>query len=260
MAFVGDHGYVGGSDVGCAQCREALSARLDGEDDAGERAEVDAHLAGCAECARWLERASVVNRMARMSTVAPGPGISDEVLAAAPGRGRRRLADGLRVLLGALGFAQFALGMAQLTAISAIHDHLGLSGAPDSSHLWHESAAWNVAIGAGFGWIAIRRTRPAGLMPLMTAFVVLLTLVSVGDLWQGQVDRTRLMSHIMVVLGYLVLLALGRPELDFSDPPHSRLSRPGWRVRFEDPEQATSRLRDAVRNLPAQSARHDEAA
>jgi predicted anti-sigma-YlaC factor YlaD len=258
--FVGDYGYVGGDDVGCAECREALSARLDGEDDPRERAEVDAHLAGCAECARWLDRASVVNRMARMSTVAPGPGINDEVLDAAPGRGRRRLADGLRVLLGALGFAQFALGMAQLTTFSAIHDHLGLSGAPDSSHLWHESAAWNVAIGAGFGWIAVRRTRPAGLMPLMTAFVVLLTLVSVGDLWQGQVDRTRLMSHIMVVVGYLVLVALGRPELDFSDPPRSRVSRPGWRVRFEDPEQAAATRPRAARNPPAQSARHDEAA
>lgn len=252
---MGDYAYVG-----CAECREALSARIDGEDDPGERAEVDAHLAACAECARWLDRAAAVNRMARMSTVAPGPGISDEVLAAAPGRGRRRLADGLRVLLGALGFAQFALGMAQLTTISAIHDHLGLSGAPDSSHLWHESAAWNVAIGAGFGWIAVRRTRAAGLMPLLTAFVVLLTLVSVGDLWQGQVDRTRLMSHIMVVLGYLVLVALGRPELDFSDPPRGRLARPGWRVRFDDPEQAPAPLGHPARRLPAQSARRDEAA
>jgi hypothetical protein len=90
--------------------------------------------------------------------------------------------------------------------------------------------------------------------------VVLLTLVSVGDLWQGQVDRTRLMSHIMVVLGYLVLVALGRPELDFSDPPSGRLSRPSWRVRFDDPEQAPSSVRSTPRQRPAQSARHEEAA
>jgi hypothetical protein len=68
------------------------------------------------------------------------------------------------------------------------------------------------------------------------------------------------MSHIMVVVGYLVLVALGRPELDFSDPPRSRVSRPGWRVRFEDPEQAAATRPRAARNLPAQSARHDEAA
>ena len=255
MVVVGDYGYVG-----CATCREALSARLDGQDDPGERAEVDAHLAGCADCRWWLEQATALNRMARISTVGPGPGISDEVLAAAPGKGRRRIADGLRVVLGALGFAQFVLGMVQLSAFSALHDHLGLSGAVDSSHLWHESAAWNVAIGAGFGWIAVRRTRPAGLMPLLTAFVVLLTLVSAGDLWQGQVDQTRLLSHVLVIVGYLVLLALSRPELDFSDPPSGRQSGSRWRVRFDDPESAAVPVQAPARRLPAQSARHDEAA
>jgi predicted anti-sigma-YlaC factor YlaD len=33
--------------VDCAQCREALSARLDGEDSAAEAGAVDAHLAIC---------------------------------------------------------------------------------------------------------------------------------------------------------------------------------------------------------------------
>jgi predicted anti-sigma-YlaC factor YlaD len=255
MAVVGDYVYVG-----CARCREALSARLDGQDDPGERAEVDAHLAGCPECEWWLEQAAALNRMARLSTVSPGAGISDDVLAAAPGKGRRRIADGLRVLLGALGLAQFALGMAQLSSFSALHDHLGLSGAVDSSHLWHESAAWNVAIGAGFGWIAVRRTRAAGVMPLLTAFVVLLTLVSAGDLWQGRVDQTRLLSHVLVIVGYLVLLALSRPELDFSDPPSGWQSRRRWRVRFDDPESTTTPVPTRARHLPAQSARHDEAA
>jgi predicted anti-sigma-YlaC factor YlaD len=237
-----------------------LSARLDGEDDPGERAELDAHLAGCAECRAWAEQAAGLNRMARLSSVAAGPGISDEVLAAAPGRGWRRLADGLRVLLGVLGFAQFGLGMAQLSAISAIHDHLGLSGPTDSSHLWHESAAWNVAVGAGFGWIALRRTRASGLMPLLTAFVVLLTLVSAGDLFQGQVDQARLASHILVIVGYLILFALSRPQLDFSEPPSGRQSRPRWRVRFDEADPVPAPLRVPARHLPAQSARHDRAA
>jgi predicted anti-sigma-YlaC factor YlaD len=251
---VGD--YV---NVGCAEYREALSARLDGEDELAERAAVDAHLATCADCARWAESAAAVTRLARMSTVAPGAGVGDEVLAAAPGPGRRRFADGLRVALGLLGLAQFGLGMAQLSAFSAVHEHLGL-GPADSSHLWHESAAWNVAIGAGFGWIAVRRTRPAGLMPLLTAFVVLLALVSAGDLFQGQVDRTRLLSHGTVLAGYLVLLALSRPGLDFGDPPAGRRSGSRWRVRFDEAEPTPEPLRVLGRRLPAQSARHDRAA
>ena len=34
-----------------------LSAQLDGEDDPGDRALVEEHLAGCAGCRRWLDRA-----------------------------------------------------------------------------------------------------------------------------------------------------------------------------------------------------------
>jgi predicted anti-sigma-YlaC factor YlaD len=239
-----------------------LSARLDGEDEPAERAAVDAHLDSCAACVVWLEAATSVTRMVRMSALAPGPGVSDEVLLAAPGPGRRRLAEALRILLGVLGLAQFTLGMAQLSVFSDGHDHLG-TGAVDPSHLWHESAAWNVAVGAGFGWIALRRTRPVGLIPLLSVFVGILTLVSLGDLWQGDVDRTRLLSHVLVVAGYLIMLALTRPSLDFGDPPGGRLTRPGWRVRFDPDESAATpvpRLRVLPRHLPAQSARRDRAA
>ena len=41
-------------------------------------------------------------------------------------------------------------------------------------HLWHESAAWNVAVGAAFLFIALRRNRPSGLVPMLTAFVGML--------------------------------------------------------------------------------------
>jgi predicted anti-sigma-YlaC factor YlaD len=246
--------------VECAECREALSARLDGEDDPAERSAVDEHLAGCEACAQWLDAAAEVTRMVRMSPVGSGPGISDEVLLAAPGRGRRRLADGLRILLGGLALAQFGLGMAQLSLYGG-HDHSGIGAAAvDSSHLWHESAAWNVAIGAGFGWIAVRRTRSAGLIPVLSAFVGILTLVSVGDLMRGEVDRTRLLSHGLVLAGYLVMLALTRPALDFGDPPSGRLPRPGWRVRFDDQAERPAPLRVLPRQLPAQTARHDKAA
>jgi len=237
-----------------------LSARLDGEDDPAERSVVDEHLAGCRSCARWLDTAAEVTRMARMSSVGAGPGVSDEVLLAAPGPSRRRLADGLRLLLGVLALAQFGLGMAQLSLYGG-HDHTGLGAGPaDSSHLWHESAAWNVAIGAGFGWIAVRRTRSAGLIPVLSAFVAILTLVSAGDVLQGQVDRTRLLSHGLVVAGYLVMLALTRPAFDFGDPPSGRLPTPGWRARFDEVDGRPAPLRVLPRSLPAQTARHDKAA
>ena len=89
---------------------------------------------------------------------------------------------------------------------------------------------------------------------MLTAFVVLLVLVSADDLLQGQVDRTRLLSHGTVLAGYLVMLALARPGLDFGDPPAGRRSGSRWRVRFDDAEPATP-LRLLGRQRPAQTAR-----
>lgn len=247
--------------VRCEQCREALSARLDGADDAVERAAVDAHLAGCAACRRWSHDAAAVTRLARMSVVAGDPVVSNAVLGAAPGPGRRRLAHGLRVALGVLGVAQFLLGIAQVGAIAVSqHDHA--SGTSGVAHLWHESAAWNVAIGAGFGWVAVRRSRPAGLIPVLSVFVGLLALLSANDVWLARVDPTRLASHALVVLGYLVVVALSRPSFDFGDPPPARL-RPPWGGRVgldDDVWPGPAQLRAVSRHLPQQSARLDRAA
>ena len=248
-------------EVRCEQCRESLSARLDGEAEPAGPNAVDAHLARCQACRRWSDDAAMVTRLARMSAVTAQPSISDEVLDAAPGQGRRRLVGGLRLALGVLGLAQFALGMAQISAFStANHDHTS-GGGVSSAHLWHESAAWNVALGAGFGWIAIRRSRPAGLVPLLTAFVGLLTLLSANDAWAGQVDTTRLFSHGLIVLGYVIVLALNRPALDLGEPPPQRSARV-WRVDLDDSESRPARpsLRAVPRHLPQQSARHGHAA
>jgi predicted anti-sigma-YlaC factor YlaD len=246
--------------VRCEECRDALSARLDGEDDPAERPAVDAHVAECEECRHWSEEAAAVTRLIRLRAVTSEFTIPDTVLDAAPGPGRRRLAGGLRVALGVLGFAQFTLGMAQVSAFSAVgHDHAA-GGAVTSAHLWHESAAWNVALGAGFGWIAVRRSRPSGLVPLLTAFVGLLTLLSANDLWIGQVDNTRLFSHGLIVAGYLIVVALSRPRFDFGEPPPRR-QQSRWSIHTEhDVPPAAPRLRLLPKHLPGQTARHDRAA
>ncbi|BCB77378.1 hypothetical protein Pflav_037880 [Phytohabitans flavus] len=96
--------------MGCDEFREALSARLDGEDDPAERAVTDAHLAGCAACRQWFDAAAQVTRMVRTSVVTHEVKVSDAVLAAAPGRRRARLLGAVRVALGALGVVQFLLG------------------------------------------------------------------------------------------------------------------------------------------------------
>jgi predicted anti-sigma-YlaC factor YlaD len=225
--------------VRCEAIREALSAQLDGEDEASERAAVDAHLDTCAECRGWLDAAARVTRLARTSRapdLAPlAPDALAAVLAAAPGRARARIALTLRAVLGLLGAVQLLLALAQVLAVGEVgHVHGTTVDGATPNHLWHESAAWNVAIGAGFVWIALRRTRPSGLVPTLTAFIAVLTLLSAVDVANGRVEPVRLISHGLVLAGYLVILALLRPGLNTGDPrPGRRPGTPRYRVRFD---------------------------
>jgi predicted anti-sigma-YlaC factor YlaD len=215
----------------CDQVREALSARLDGEESRDEAARTDTHLVTCAACRSWYDGAALVTRLARTSVATePAPPIDVTVaLAAAPGRGWARTGRGLRVLLGLLGFAQFVLGVTQIASLG-LHAGSGSADGMSSDHLLHESAAWNVAIGAGYLWIALRRARPAGLLPILTAFVGVLMLLSITDLVTGEVIATTLLMHAFVVAGYVVLLLLRHPGFDTITPPGKRR----WRLRYDD--------------------------
>jgi len=222
--------------VGCERYREALSARLDGEETPEERVATDRHLAGCVACRAWLDSAAALNRLARTSLVTAPPGIDERVLDAAPGPRTARSGRVLWAALGVVGVAQFVLGAAQIAGIGTVGHPHGLQavfgGGPD--HLWHESAAWNVALGAGFAWIALRRTRPQGLLPTLTAFVAVLTLLSTSDVIMGRVDTGRLLSHGFILAGYLLVLGLSRRYHHPGEPPERHGRRPGWRVTFEE--------------------------
>jgi predicted anti-sigma-YlaC factor YlaD len=252
--------------MGCEQWREALSAQLDGEETAAERDGIDAHLDGCADCRDWLDGAATVTRLARTSvaTGRPDLDLAAAVLAALPpratpagatpraGAGRGRLVGLLRTGLGVLGGVQLVLGLAQVGGGGAgTHTHANAGLTATAGHLWHESAAWNVAIGAGFLFIAVRRTRPTGLLPTLSAFVAMLVLLSVSDLAAAMVEPARLISHGFVLAGYLIVVALSRPGVDPGQPPTGeRPDRPAWRVRFADPPAAVPPLR-LVRRQPA---------
>ena len=240
-----------------------LSAQLDGEDDPADRPLVDEHLAGCAGCREWLDQAAAVNRLTRTSLATPMPDLTAAILAAVPER-RPPLLSRARLLiaLAAVGAVQLILGLSQVGGVAGAHsEHPGLDATP--GHLWHESAAWNVAVGAAFLFIALRRTRPSGLVPMLTAFVGMLLLLSVNDLSAGRVDAERLISHGFVLLGYLLVVALSRLSTTPA-PPGSRVTD-GWRAHFDDGDgtdeteeaPALPKLRLVPRTGPM-TARHQE--
>ena len=209
----------------CDRIRVLLSALLDGETTASETATARAHLASCDACSTWYAAAGRINRLVRTTVAAPAEDVPDDLLkaavAAAPGPGRSRTARLMRVALGAVGAGQFAIGLGQIAALR-FSAGSGTAGGMTSDHLLHESAAWNIAIGAGFCWVALRRCRPATLLPLMTAFVGVLLLLSISDLASGYVAADMLLTHVLVVIGYAILLLLRHPGFDMLTPPTGR--------------------------------------
>ncbi|WP_232663682.1 zf-HC2 domain-containing protein [Pseudonocardia sp. TRM90224] len=204
----------------CSECREALSARLDGEDAPGESADVDAHLEECAECAAFAERAAHVTRLTRTRLAEPGPDLTGAVLAAA-GSGKRRRrgvgADAVRLALGAVAVGQFALAISGVVAAGGHHDTGGAVAGAGVVHFAHESSAWNLALAVAFLWVATGPVRVAGLLPVLTAFVGALAALSVADVLGGHVEAARLVTHGLVVAGLVLLVVLRRLSGDGGD-------------------------------------------
>jgi predicted anti-sigma-YlaC factor YlaD len=191
----------------CADCREELSARLDGEDDPRARAGVDAHLDACPACRAWFDDAARITRLARTGPAQPTPDLVDAVRAHAPVPRRMWLRLALRLLLALVGAGQLLLAGVQIVGDGSHGGGTGMDGAT-LLHFAHESAAWNLALGVGFVWVAWRVARAPGLVPTLTAFVVVLTALTGLDFASGHVDLARLLSHGLVLVGYAAVLAL----------------------------------------------------
>ena len=191
--------------MACDRFREAASARLDGEPLGMSASALDAHLAGCPDCARWLDLASRATRLARLD-VTPVPDLSrpilDGIVLPAGRVLRRRLV--LRIALGLAGLAQLAIGLPALTG-----DSIGMAM---SAHGAHEAAAWNLAIGVAFLAAALLPRCAAGLIPLLGTFALVLGALSVRDLAAGSVTPGRLATHLAVLIGLVLLIALDRAE------------------------------------------------
>jgi predicted anti-sigma-YlaC factor YlaD len=219
--------------VDCAECREALSARLDGEESAAERAAIEVHLVTCAACRWFVDEAARVTRLARTGVAIREPDVVDAVLAATPRSRRCQLVTALRVLLGLIGLAQLAV--ASVGVLGAGHGSQGveLQGA-SMAHFAHESAAWNLALGVGFLVVAWRCSRTSGLVPTLATFVAVLTVLVVLDVMAGWVGPERFLLHGLVLLGLILVMVLDRlprpaggttPDIPLLDQRWSRRSR-----------------------------------
>ncbi|MDA3628937.1 zf-HC2 domain-containing protein [Saccharopolyspora sp. WRP15-2] len=219
-------------DVDCSHFREGISARLDGEEPQISAAELDEHLAACAGCREWQRGVVDLTRRLRIRPAEPVPDLVSGVLAAQPHRRRWP-----RLLLGCVAVCQLLLGLVQATGLVALGH--GDHGESMGAHLFNESTAWNVALGVGLLLSAVRPRTVSGLLPVLSAFLVVLTGFSVVDLINDAVPAARLLSHGFLVAG-LVLLVLvrhdqrGAPRPGAAESPGQRASAGGT---AEPPDQ-----------------------
>jgi predicted anti-sigma-YlaC factor YlaD len=191
--------------VRCERFREAVSARLDGEPLGLSASALDHHLAACPDCAAWAEDAARATRLTRLD-VRPVPDLSAAIVArvALPARRVLRRRHLLRLALLLAGVAQLVIGLPACTG-----DSIGMAM---SAHAAHEAAAWNLAIGAAFIASASVPRRAAGLIPLLSTFLLVLGALSVRDYAHGVVSADRLATHLGALAGLLLLIALDRAE------------------------------------------------
>lgn len=197
--------------VRCETFREALSARLDGEQGPVFDDVVDKHLTTCAACRSWYADARAMRQFIAVRAAPVVPDLTELILERAPAPSATNWPA--RIALGIVAFAQLTLAVAQFLGVAT-----GMGGMQDGGsmldHLGHESTAWNFAVGAGLLWAALRPRAAGGQLPLLSGFVVVLTVLSAGDLIDGEVSAGRILSHVLVVLGLALLFLVHRQNRD----------------------------------------------
>lgn len=129
-------------------CREALSARVDGEREPAPAEQVDLHLAECVECAGWYAAMTAASRRLRVRSASPSPDLTAAILGAidsgnaARGGGpvselppRRWYRTVVTVLLGALGLPRRGIDTQSSTADEPVALPAGARYGRRSSHL-----------------------------------------------------------------------------------------------------------------------------
>jgi predicted anti-sigma-YlaC factor YlaD len=197
--------------MSCTQIRDALSARLDGEDPGVDEADLYAHLAGCAGCRSFAHDAEDLHRAVRLERAPAIPdlapavlaAIGEETLAARRGSAAAPSHDVVQVLRWVL------VALAIVQVVVAIPALLGNdAGLP--VHTARHLGSFDLALGIGFLYAAWRPQRISGMLPIVGALVVCLAVSSLLDVAAGNTAALGESHHLADFGGLLVMWLISR--------------------------------------------------
>jgi predicted anti-sigma-YlaC factor YlaD len=180
----------------CDRAREAISAGIDDEDPGLPGPDLEAHLASCASCRSWQQRAYPVTRRARLGGAFLDHDLAPRVLAAVPATGPRwRRQPVRRGALLILALAQLAIAVPML--LGRDHDA--------GVHAAHELGSFNLALACAFAAGVIRPKLSAGLAWPSGVAALGLAVTAIADLFSGQAIGADEAQHLVAVAGAALL-------------------------------------------------------
>lgn len=233
--------YVG---MRCEVVRETLSSLLDGEQQELPAQQVDAHLASCRSCRRWLVGAAAQAR--RLTDInsdtghdaGKGPDLAAQILAAAGVTSitAENSGDSLwsrwgvwRPALIAVGVFQVVMALAQIAGVDfgMVSTHGHGHGAATGAHLLHESTAWLLALGGAMIAAGIWPSVAAGVAAITGVYALALGGYVAIDAYHGQVTAARVASHLPVLIGLAFALLVARQRGGGAGPRQARWDADG---------------------------------
>lgn len=193
----------------CEHTRQALSARLDGEDAGPDGARLDQHLAGCAACTAWAADLGVLHRLVRVRAAEPVPDLTAAILAAAPRRSPR--ASWLRPFTGRISTVRWTLFAIALTQLVLAGPALLLGeDAGATVHVARELGSFDVALAVGLLVAAWQPARAWGLLPVAGALALVMGLTAVLDVVDGTASGVGEAHHVLDLAGVALLWLVAR--------------------------------------------------
>jgi predicted anti-sigma-YlaC factor YlaD len=229
----------------CAHCRNALSARADGELPAPEAEALDHHLAGCAACRWWAVAVDAVARWSALATPEPAPDLSQSILASLDDQAARRESmtagtaqgprnnqppDGRRAARVESPLGVSRLGLVLVGLVQLCYAIPGLIGDDGGApvHIAREQGSWGFALAFAFLVAAWRPHLVDGLLPFVAALALGLATTAALDIAGGNTSSVREVSHVAAIIGLALLWSIHwatRPS--GARRPRHRVSVPG---------------------------------